>query len=174
MDTLSAFKEFSVERMSNAKEAVVPSKNQSVLDGLGEDSDGNLTYKGEPIAATKPSLPPVDATIDWSEAVITAEERTMVFETSMLPENARVTKIEIPDVVSGAEDYIPLEDMVSRDPSGAAFPYFIMYPKNAQGMFLPTVAAIVTFAIAPNDFMGLVQAFGFDGKTIKIYYEIEE
>lgn len=91
-----------------------------------------------------------------------------------IPINARVKKIEIPDFVNGTDEYIALEDMVSKDPIyGLDTPYFIMYPKGKVGQYCPFVAAAVVFPFeAGNSYYE--QSDSVYDKTIKIYYEIEE
>lgn len=115
----------------------------------------------------------VEVVIDMAEGYISTDytAQTMSFETSKLPADARVKKIEIPDVVNGTGEYIQLEDMVAKDPVGVGAPYFIIYPKNAQNIF--TIAAVVTFIAATNGFFEAASSYLFGDKTIKIYYEIE-
>jgi hypothetical protein len=122
-------------------------------------------------AAPAPEM--LEAVVDFNEAVVQADQvNTIIFESSLLPNNARVCKIEIPDVANDTEEYIQLEDMVAKDPNGLGAPYFILYPKNTQGSFY-TVAAMVVFPTATNDFYDAVGKMLFMDKTIKIYYRLE-
>lgn len=93
-------------------------------------------------------------------------------ETNVLPNNAKVKRVEIPDIVNSTNKYVSLEDLVNVDPIGVQAPYFVMYP-NTQGMFLPSVALVV-FPITTNSFYDSASVSAFVGTTIKIYYEIEE
>lgn len=154
-------------------------ENKSVLDNLGENEDGDLTYKGKVVGGTaeKPLIL-IEPKDDYATGKIHADiTNCITIETSMLPQNARVKKIEIPkinfDTNEATEEYIQLEDMVAYDPNGFSTPYYIMYPKNVQGSYF-TVAANVVFTVGGNNFYNAIGAFVFDEKTIKIYYEIEE
>lgn len=150
-------------------------ENKPVLDNLGENEDGDLTYKGEVVGGTteKP-LVLLEAVVDFVTTNIHADfANCMTIETALMPNNARVKKIEIPDVVNGTDEYIQLEDMVAKDPMGLAAPYFIIYPKNASGNY-STVAASAVFPIGANNFCEMAGQYAFMDKTIKIYYEIEE
>lgn len=122
----------------------------------------------------KPNLPPLNADVSKVEAYFSAQENSFAVETSLLPSNARVTKIEIPDLVNETGEYVQLEDMVSKDPNGMGCPYYIMYPKDMMGTVLTNVAAIVVFTILPNAFHELISSYAYGSETIKIYYEIEE
>lgn len=136
-----------------------------ILTGVWRDNFGDNT---------PPGLYMDEVVIDMSEGYISIDlnTQTMSFETLKLPVNARVVKVEIPDVVNGTNEYIQLEDMVAKDPMGIGAPYFVIYPKNAQNIF--TIAAVVTFPSVPNGFFEAASAYSFNNKTIKIYYEIEE
>jgi hypothetical protein len=140
----------------------------------GTEEEWLESLKGGGSSEPKPVLPPIEAVVDFAEAHIhTQNTNCITIETSLLPNNARAKKIEIPDIVSGTDEYIQLEDMVAKDPMGLGSSYFVMYPKNAQGVFY-TVAACVVFPTFPNSFYDAVDTGVFDNKTIKIYYDIEE
>lgn len=129
--------------------------------------------KAEIAGMVKPKLQMEEAVIDYTEAFIHTDiTNCITVETSLLPNNARVKKVEIPDVVNGTDEYIQLEDMAAKDPMGMTAPYFIMYPKNTQGNYL-TLAASVVFPFFTNGFFDAVGGLAFVDKTIKIYYEIE-
>ena len=138
-----------------------------ILTGVWRDRFGGSS---EP----NPSLPPINADASNYEAFFVVRDNSFAIETSLLPSNARATKIEIPDLVNKTGDYIQLEDMAAKDPSGIDCPYYIMYPKDMMGSILTNVAAIVVFTISPNVFYNLVASYAYNSTTIKIYYEIEE
>lgn len=177
MEMLSTLNEASVESLDSLKESTNKQKNQAVLDNLGENADGQLTYKGEAIGT--PNLHMEEVKLDYDEGHIHMNDSNiMTIECVSLPLNARVRRVEIPDVVSGTDEYIALEDMVSKDPE--RLPYYIMYPKNmegdtesTQGIIMKVVARAV-FTRTTNNFCSAIQGWLFFGKTIKIYYEIEE
>ena len=147
---------------------------EAVLDKLDVDG-GKLTFDNKPVASGgTPSLKQVDASIAKSEAYLYARDDVLVFETSMLPENARVKKIEFPDVANGTGELIQIEDMISKDANGIGYPYFVMYPKNMMGEILTTVAAVVCFTTYGNTYFDLVASHMFGDVNLKIYYEIEE
>lgn len=140
-------------------------------------SDGPIE---PPISPTEPSdneskLTMVEMMSDYETGFVHDYITTvMTVECALLPQNARVRKIEIPDIVNGTDEYIVLEDMVAKDTVyKQQAPYYIMYPKNMQGDFF-TVAAIVVFTVQGNSFYDGISAGAYEGKTIKIYYEIEE
>ncbi len=155
-------------------------ENKSVLDNLGENEDGDLTYKGEPVSsgtAEKPLIL-IEPKDDYATGKIHADiTNCITIETSMLPQNARVKKIEIPsinfDTFEATDEYIRIEDMVAHSPEGLTTPYYIMYPKNIVGNYF-NVAAHIVFTVVPNSFYDAIASFSFAEKTIKIYYEIEE
>ena len=100
--------------------------------------------------------------------------KTITIECASLPINARVRRIEIPDVVNETDEYLNLEDMMVKDTVYRQnAPYIITYPKNMQGEYF-TVAACVYFPSESNRFFDAVSGQLFFDKTIKIYYEIEE
>ena len=149
--------------------------NKAVLDNFDVDSKGNLLFNNKPVASgSTPSIKQVDASIAKGEAYLYARDDVLVFETSMLPENARVKKIEFPDVANGTGELIQIEDMISKDANGIGCPYFVMYPKNMMGEILTTVAAVVCFTTYGNTYFDLVASYMFGDVNIKIYYEIEE
>lgn len=124
----------------------------------------------------------VEASLNWEDAIVhTYDNNFMTFECSLLPVDARVKRVEIPNITDDtvtdeAYEYIALEDMVAKDPNYSFdAPYFVMYPKNKSGAIF-TVAAAVFFPIQPNTFYEYVNSGKFDENevTIKIYYEIEE
>jgi hypothetical protein len=173
MEKLTTLYEANVEAMDTLNESTAPQKNQAVLDELGENANGLLTYKGKQVGVAA-SLPPIEEVVDSATTFVHIEYTgVMTIETSLLPSNARVKKVEIPDVVNATDEYIQLEDMVAKDPDGVTSPYFIMYPKNTTGIYAP-VAAFAVFPKGENSFYREVGAYSFYGKTVKIYYEIEE
>jgi hypothetical protein len=173
VEKLTTLYESNVETMDALKESTAPQKNQAVLDELGENANGLLTYKGKQVGVGS-TLPPIEAVVDFATTFIHAEyPDSMAIETSLLPSNARVKKIEIPDVVNGTDEYIQLEDMVAKDPEGLVNPYFVMYPKNATGMYT-TIAASAVFPQLKNRFHSAAASQAFVDKIIKIYYEVEE
>ena len=114
---------------------------------------------------------------DETEAFYTNYQlNNIILETTKLPNNARVKKVEIPDMVNGTGEYLMLEDMVAKDSSGLIVPYFIMYPKNMSGAMFPTskIATIVAFPENTNSFFETIGSYAYSEQTIKIYYEIEE
>lgn len=130
--------------------------------------------KAEIAEMVKPNLRVIEAVVDGDDATIHNQiPATLTVERNM-PHNARVKRVEIPDVVNGTDEYIALEDMISKDPGyGLEAPYFIMYPKNRIGMYgVGIVAGVVFPTYVPNSYFEQVDLF--NGKTIKIYYEIEE
>lgn len=148
--------------------------NKNALDGLGEDSAGGLTYKGKPVGATAPELHMIEAIVDGDDATIHNQTpATLTIERNM-PHNARVKRVEIPDIVNQTDEYIALEDMISKDPGyGLEAPYFVMYPQNRIGMYgVGIVAGVVFPTYVPNSYYEQVDSFL--GKTIKIYYELED
>lgn len=154
-------------------------ENKSVLDNLGENEKGDLTYKGKVVGETveKPLIL-IEPEDDYATGKIHADiANCITIETSMLPQNARVKKIEIPsvnfDTFEATDEYIRIEDMVAHSPEGLTAPYYIMYPKNTVGYYL-NVAAHIVFTVSPNSFYNAIGNFLFSGKTFKIYYEIEE
>lgn len=179
MEMLSSLTENVVEQKDTLKESTAPQKNQSVLDNLGENEDGDLTYKGEVIGETaeKPLIL-IEPKDDYVTGKIHADiTNCITIETSMLPQNARVKKIKIPsinfDAFEATDEYIRIEDIVAHSPEGLAAPYYIMYPKNTLGYYF-TVAAHIVFTEVPNSFYNATANFLFSEKTFKIYYEIEE
>lgn len=153
--------------------------NKQVLDKLGAEGD-KLTFGGTPVGggqpeAEKPSLTLKEAVLDMNEAHVHADTTNVItFEASVVPANARVKKVEIPDIVNGTGEYISLEDMVSKDPNGLVSPYYVMYINSMLGSYLPNVVAAVVYTSIPGSFYDLVSQTGFFGQIIKIYYEIEE
>ena len=140
-------------------------------------SDGPIE---PPISPTEPSdneskLTMVEMTSDYGTGALhTYVPNAITIECSLLPVNARVRKVEIPDVVNETDEYLALEDMAAYDQANKlSSPYYIMYPKNLQGEFF-TVAACVVFPFGPNNFYSSIELGTFVDKTIKIYYEIEE
>ena len=121
----------------------------------------------------KPNLQMIDAVVG-NNAIIHIQNAYALTVEADIPFNARVKRIEIPDVVNGTDEYIALEDMASKDETYRFnAPYFIMYPKNCVGLYMPFVAANVVFGLMmPNSYYE--QADAFYDKKIKIYYEIEE
>lgn len=91
-----------------------------------------------------------------------------------IPENAKVQRVDIPDVVSGTDEMLALEDMINVDADNGFFPYYIMYPKNMTGMFSRVVAIVVFTGESGNRFYDAVIAYLFSGKTIKVYCETDE
>lgn len=174
MDRITTLKEKSVISLSSLRESTAPAKNQSVLNNLGENADGNLTYKGEVVGGVESKIQMAEFIVDDSNATIHTQDGAIITVEANIPVNARVKKIEIPDVVNGTDEYIALEDMISKDPTyGLDTPYFIMYPKGKVGRYSPFVAAAVVFPYyVGNSYYEQLDSF-YD-KTIKIYYEIEE
>lgn len=178
---------------SNVYDEIMESINSGALQGPpGDDGDSayqvavNNGFKGteqEWLESLKgssegegaaPAPEMLEAVVDYAEAhVHTDNTNVLTFECSLLPNNARVCRLEIPDVVNETEEYIPLEDMVAKDPIGLSAPYHIMYPKNMQGSIF-TVAAAVAFFGVPSTFYTSATSFGFVDKTIKIYYKLED
>ena len=112
--------------------------------------------------------------VDGIEAVIHTQNPSSITVEANIPLNARVKRVEIPDIVNETDEYIALEDMVSKDPLyGLDTPYWVMYPKGKVGMYCPFVAAAVIFpAFVGNSYYE--QSDMFCDKTIRIFYEIEE
>lgn len=136
-----------------------------ILTGVWRDRLGGSS---EP----EPVLPPIEAVVDFGITNIhTGFDGCITIESS-LPDNARVKKVEIPDVVNGTDEYLNFEDMVSKDPMGLLAPYYVMYPKNMQGQY-SDVVAVAVFSHATNGFYDAATNFVYSDKTIKIYYEIE-
>ena len=129
--------------------------------------------KAEIAEMVKPNLQMIDAVVGNNALIHTQNAYALAIEAD-IPFNARVKRIEIPDVVNGTDEYIALEDMVSKDDAYRfSAPYFIMYPKNCVGLYMPFVVANVVFGLMiPNSYFE--QADSFYDKTIKIFYEIEE
>lgn len=168
--------------------ALKKAKESGAFDGAdgkdGKDGvdgkDGNdyvLTDadKAEIAGMFKPKLHILEAVVDYGTTGIhTYDPMSLTIEAD-IPTNARAKRVEIPDVVNGTDEFIALEDMVSKDPSyGFDAPYFIMFPKNKTGA-MSKVAANVVFAFqTANSFYEAAANYAYDGKTIKIYYEIEE
>lgn len=172
MEVLSTLNESEVEVLDTLKESTNKQKNQEVLNNLGENENGNLTYKGRPVGATTPVM--VEALDDYIEAAVYVKDYCIFIETSKLPSNARVCKIEIPDVVNETDDYIDLNDMVAKDTENRHYaPYYIMFPKDMPGDFLKIVT-IVIFTSDTNQYYDVINAQLLINKTIRIYYEIED
>ena len=173
MEMLSTLNESAVEMFDTLKESTNKQKNQAVLDSLGENADGELTYKGQDVGA--PKLHILEAVVDYATTGIHTYDPMSLTVEADIPTNARAKRVEIPDVVNETDEFIALEDMVSKDPSyGFNAPYFIMYPKNKTGV-MSKVAANVVFAFqTANSFYEAAANYAYDGKAIKIYYEIEE
>lgn len=173
MEMLSTLNESAVEMFDTLKESTNKQKNQAVLDSLGENADGELTYKGETIGTSK--IKTIETVIDYENAdVHTNTPNSITFECNLLPPNARVKRIEIGDAVNGTGEVIALEDMVTRDPNyGFEAPYYIMYPKNRLG-YSYTIAAVVIFTAETNTYYSFAASGSFWDTPIKIYYEIEE
>lgn len=153
--------------------------NKTVLDKFSVNADNELQFDGKPVVSggTDPQTnwvcKPILVDDKFVECVIHGSITNCIsIETNTLPDNAKVKKIEIPDIVNGTNNYISLEDLIKVDPVGVQAPYFVVYP-NAPGMFLQTVALVV-FPILTNSFYDCVASSSFVGTTIKIYYEIEE
>lgn len=136
----------------------------------------NIKNRLDAVETSTPSLQMMEAIVD-NTAIIhnTFNTYTMAFEAD-LPSNARVKRIEIPDIVNETNEYISLDDMVFKDvENGFAAPYYIIYPKNQEGFYLTNIAAVVVFTYqVTNRYYDNVLANNFSGLTIKIYYEIEE
>lgn len=173
METLSTLTESAVEMFDALKESTNKQKNQAVLDSLGENADGELTYKGETIGTSK--IKTIETVIDYENAdVHTNNPNSITFECSLLPPNARVKRIEIGDVVNGTGEMIALEDMVTRDPNYSFdASYYMMYPKNSLG-YSYTIAAVVIFTASTNTYYDYVTSERFWDTPLKIHYEIEE
>lgn len=138
-----------------------------------------LPSEGDSIGTS--NLQTKDVILDRKEGWIDRTDFTMTIESSMLPLNARVKRVDIPNFVSvdTTDEYLALEDMIAKDPEG--IPYFIMYPKNMMGLTdgpdgdMMTVVCKVVFPLGTtNNFYSAVEAWLFMDNTIKIYYEIEE
>lgn len=122
----------------------------------------------------KETLITIEVNNDHVDTIIHTENANVItVETNKLPTNARVRKIEIPDVVNGTNEYISLENMIDVDPLGVTTPYYTMFPKNLQGNY-STIAALVYFTIMPNSFYEAISAFTFYDAIIKIHYIVEE
>lgn len=172
MEMLSTLNEASAERVDSLKESTNKQKNQAVLDNLGENAEGELTYKGQDVGAPKLHL--AEFVVDTSTTLIHTQYPMALTVEANIPLNARAKKVEIPDIVNQTDEYIVLEDMASKiNTFGIAVPYFIMYPKGMVGQYAPVIVASVIFPTYDyNEFCNQVDRF--EGKTIKIYYEIEE
>lgn len=161
------------------EEAVNNALKKAKESGAFDGKDGNdyvLTEadKAEIAEIVKPKLKMLEVVVDDIEATIHIQNPLAITIEANLPLNARVTRVEIPDIVNGTDEFIALEDMISKDPSyGFDAPYFVMYPKGRAGQYSSFVAAAVVFpAYTFNSYYE--QASLFSEKTIKIYYEIEE
>ena len=170
------------------EDALREAKNSGEFDGAdgkdGKDGvdgkDGNdyvLTDadKAEIAGMVNPKLHILEAVVDYATTGIHTYDPMSLTVEADIPTNARAKRVEIPDVVNETDEFIALEDMVSKDPSyGFDAPYFIMYPKNKTGT-MSKVAANVVFAFqTANSFYEAAANYAYDGKAIKIYYEIEE
>lgn len=170
------------------EDALREAKNSGEFDGAdgkdGKDGvdgkDGNdyvLTDadKAEIAGMVNPKLHILEAVVDYATTGIHTYDPMSLTVEADIPTNARAKRVEIPDVVNETDEFIALEDMVSKDPSyGFNAPYFIMYPKNKTGV-MSKVAANVVFAFqTANSFYEAAANYAYDGKAIKIYYEIEE
>lgn len=173
--------EYAEQIEANTEARHTHNDNLEVLDNLGENAEGELTYKGQDVGAPKPKI--LSAIVDgYEEGVPTAIIHAGFYPVSIgidvdgFPTNARVKRIEIPDVVNETDEYIILEDMATKDAeNGFSSPYFIMYPKNAEGIYASSLVALVVFPLEmTNAFYDAATANLFSGKEIKIYYEIEE
>jgi hypothetical protein len=144
--------------------------NLEVLDNLGENSVGELTYKDKTVGTPSPHI--VERNLDDIEACARVYTQNVITIEADLPENSRVKKIEIfdPEIVSN--EYVNLEDLTKFDVIGEEVPYSFIFPKNKFGTMLP-VAAHIWFPFGTNNFYDLVMGTNLTGK-IKIYYEIEE
>ena len=172
MERITTLKEKSVVSLSSLRESTAPAKNQSVLNNLGENADGNLTYKGEVVGGVESKIQVAEFSIDDSEAAVRVyTDKVMTIEAD-LPENARVKRIELLDETYGINEYVNLEDMTCFNSIDNEVPYFFIFPKNKFGAMRP-VAAHICFPLEGNDFYYRAQSYNFTG-TLKIYYEIEE
>ncbi|MBR2867868.1 MAG: hypothetical protein IKB88_02220 [Clostridia bacterium] len=156
-----------------------PSANglQVERDINGGSLAGSVAKLSKEIAEMNEQRPQmVDGVVDYTEiAMFTTDPTLVVIETSLLPENARVKKIEIPDIMNQTNEYVSLEDVIAKDTeNGYSSPYYIMYPKNMIGNFFTTAAIVVFSAMSTNSFYTTVEANLFMDQKIKIYYEIEE
>ena len=145
----------------------------TMIDDALDGKDYVLTDadKTEIADMVKPKLTKEEIFSDYETGLVHTRimTQTITIECASLPINARVRKIEIPDVFNDTDNYLLLEDMVSYEP----VPYSVMYPKNMQGEFFP-VAALIVFSLTPNSFYDATELNLLESKTIKIYYEIEE
>lgn len=141
----------------------------------GEDYVLTDADKAEIADMTKPKLTMVEMKSDYDTGFVhDYVAKTITIECALLPVNARVRRIEIPDVVNETDEYFNLENMMEKDTEYKQnAPYIITYPKNMQGEFF-TVAACVYFPSESNRFFDAVSGQRYFDKTIKIYYEIEE
>ncbi len=148
--------------------------NLEVLDQFGEE-EGKPTYKGEVIGGTGPALHLIEAPCDYASVIVHAFcENVMTIECALLPKNARVRRVEIPDVVNDTDEYLALEDMAAHDLAiKQNDPFLIAYPKNMQGDVFP-VAAYVTFIKGDSSFYNAAVGYLYADKIIKIYYEMED
>lgn len=162
---------------SNLDNAIDKALKEAQKSGEFDGEDYVLTDadKAEIADMTKPKLTMVEMMSDYDTGFVHDHvAKTITIECASLPINARVRRIEIPDVVNETDEYFNLEDMMVKDTVYRQnAPYIITYPKNMQGEHF-TVAACVYFPSESNRFFDAVSTQLFFDKTIKIYYEIEE
>lgn len=145
MELIATLNETSAEKVGSLSE--VNTKNKLRVERFVVDNDGN--------------------------ASVHTQNPTAITIEADLPQNARVKKVEIPDIVNGTDELFNLEDMVSKDASVTVdAPYFTMYPKGKQGLFCPYIAALAYFPYFTNGYYNLADSF--IGKTIIVHYQIEE
>jgi hypothetical protein len=146
--------------------------NKDVLDGLGEDSAGSLTYRGRLVGGDN-NLHVVERNLDDVEACARVYTPYVMTIEADLPENARVKKIEYIDAENGTEEYMLLDDMTNLDPIGSEAPYFFTYPRNKFGTMLP-IAAHISFPLQiTNEFYDRAHGYNLTGR-LRLHYEIEE
>ena len=170
MESYVDLKAVETEEVSTVKEAgVSPMPNADVLINLGENENGNLTYKGEEIKSGSPERPTAEITVDaYDSGSLTIVEKAnnaiaLYVESDAIPEGSEIADVKF---TYGNYTEISIKDLYITD----SMPYFYTMGKSfieplGTGMFIASIGY-------GGDLLGnIVNALNdYEPVTVKVIY----
>lgn len=169
MESYVDLKAVETEEVSTVKEAgVSPMPNADVLINLGENENGNLTYKGEEIKSGSGERPTAEITVDaYDSGSLTIVEKSnnaiaLYVESNAIPEGSEIADVKF---TYGNYTEISIKDLYITD----SMPYFYTMGKSfivpATGMFIASIGY-------GGSLLGeIVNALnGYEPVTVKVVY----
>lgn len=169
MESYVDLKSVETEEVSTVKEAgVSPMPNADVLINLGENENGNLTYKGEEIKGGSAERPTAEITVEaYDSGSLTIVEKAnnaiaLYVESDAIPEGSEIADVKF---TYGNYTEISIKDLYITD----GMPYFYTMGKSfiepGTGMF---VASIGYGGILLGEIVNAL--YDFEPVTVKVIY----